>query len=317
MAFSGAGTGIELIRLAPRACRSNPIARHLNSVQVGMPIPRPAVVWRCDCARSVANVCDVGYAHSTHAGRIRALCPGGEIGRRCGLKIRFLTECRFESGPGHQRKGRHVDKPSGLEKAAGLPAQLAFTALASLAAGSGYGVVLAPLLPVLAGSLASKRAEARVIKALDQINQELGAEVGRLRELTDSQYKLINGGLLALFENCDDAKVDYLRRAIRTGVDHVEISHTMAAQVSRALRDMTAAEMGFVLKYCGLRLRIGPLSSGEDPSEVIIDKTTDDMILVTGLIGLGALVPPSGAIDDMGVFVFAPFCDELKTLIER
>lgn len=28
--------------------------------------------------------------------------PGGEIGRRKGLKIPRLRSCRFESGPGHQ-----------------------------------------------------------------------------------------------------------------------------------------------------------------------------------------------------------------------
>jgi hypothetical protein len=35
-------------------------------------------------------------------------CPGGEIGRRRGLKIPRRKACRFDSGPGHQRKSTHI-----------------------------------------------------------------------------------------------------------------------------------------------------------------------------------------------------------------
>lgn len=31
-------------------------------------------------------------------------CPGGEIGRRRGLKIPRRKACRFDSGPGHHKK---------------------------------------------------------------------------------------------------------------------------------------------------------------------------------------------------------------------
>ena len=34
--------------------------------------------------------------------------PGGEIGRRRGLKIPLRKECRFDSGPGHHRQSRTV-----------------------------------------------------------------------------------------------------------------------------------------------------------------------------------------------------------------
>lgn len=36
--------------------------------------------------------------------------PGGEIGRRAGLKIRFRKECRFDSDPGHQIQSRTFQK---------------------------------------------------------------------------------------------------------------------------------------------------------------------------------------------------------------
>ena len=35
--------------------------------------------------------------------RFAAHCPGGEIGRRRGLKIPRRKACRFDSGPGHQQ----------------------------------------------------------------------------------------------------------------------------------------------------------------------------------------------------------------------
>ena len=38
------------------------------------------------------------------------ICPGGEIGRRAGLKIRFRKECRFDSDPGHQTQSRTFQK---------------------------------------------------------------------------------------------------------------------------------------------------------------------------------------------------------------
>ena len=38
-------------------------------------------------------------------------CPGGEIGRRNGLKIRrWNTPCRFDSGPGHHFEKTSVSK---------------------------------------------------------------------------------------------------------------------------------------------------------------------------------------------------------------
>ena len=36
------------------------------------------------------------------------ICPGGEIGRRRGLKIPRRKACRFDSGPGHQLKNQSL-----------------------------------------------------------------------------------------------------------------------------------------------------------------------------------------------------------------
>ncbi len=41
-------------------------------------------------------------------------CPGGEIGRRRGLKIPRRKVCRFESDPGHQIKNPYLILSRGL-----------------------------------------------------------------------------------------------------------------------------------------------------------------------------------------------------------
>ncbi len=45
------------------------------------------------------------FCHALYVSQSDLLeCPGGEIGRRRGLKIPRRKACRFDSGPGHQLK---------------------------------------------------------------------------------------------------------------------------------------------------------------------------------------------------------------------
>ncbi len=43
------------------------------------------------------------YKFFTYVYNSKSLSPGGEIGRRRGLKIPRRKACRFDSGPGHHR----------------------------------------------------------------------------------------------------------------------------------------------------------------------------------------------------------------------
>ncbi len=51
--------------------------------------------------------CAYNYAFLPRSVSYRAIClncPGGEIGRRRGLKIPRREACRFDSGPGHHHR---------------------------------------------------------------------------------------------------------------------------------------------------------------------------------------------------------------------
>lgn len=204
-----------------------------------------------------------------------------------------------------------MEEPTALEKLTG--GLITQGGLAVIAAS--VGTPLAALLPVLAGTLAAGRHQDRVKKALADIEITLKAHKRRLDSLTDPQYKLMNEIVLAVLQNTEDEKVEYLRRAMIAGLEHSEISHTIATQVSRALRDMTAGELAFVIAHSEKIIMIGPVSGDVEPDVKIIDRNSEEMIYVSGLMGLGVLNPAGSTIDDGGRYVFARFCATLKNLI--
>lgn len=205
-----------------------------------------------------------------------------------------------------------MEKSSTLEKLTG--SILTQGGLAAIAAS--VGTPLAALLPVLAETLAAGRHRARVEAALNRIETILKAHRHRLDTLTDPQYKLMNEIVLAVLQNTEDEKVEYLRRAMIAGLEHSEISHTIVAQVSRALRDMTAGELAFVVANSNQTIMIGPISGSNEPHVKIIDRNSDEMVFVSGLMGLGVLIPAGSTMDDGGRYVFAKFCSTLSALIE-
>lgn len=204
-----------------------------------------------------------------------------------------------------------AEKPTALEKLTGNVITQA--GLAAVAAS--VGTPLAALLPVLAGTLAAGRHRLRVEKALERIEAILSAHPHKLDTLTDPQYKLMNETVLAVLQNTEEEKIKYLHRAMIAGLERSEISHTISAQISRALRDMTAGELAFVIAHSEKTIMIGPVSGGSNVT--IIDRNSEDMIYVSGLMGLGILSPAGSTIDDGGVYVFAPFCKTLKEFIEK
>lgn len=206
-----------------------------------------------------------------------------------------------------------MKEPTALEKLTGnVFTQGGLSAIAALAA-----TPLAALLPVLAESIAAGRHRDRVEKTLKQIETTLRTHQHRLDALTDPQYKLMNEIVLAVLQNTEDEKMECLRRAMIAGLEHSEISHTIATQVSRALRDMTAGELAFVVAHFDHAIMIGPISGDVEPDVRVIDRNSDEMVYVSGLMGLGVLNPAGSTLDDGGRYVFASFCSMLKTLIEN
>jgi len=178
------------------------------------------------------------------------------------------------------------------------------------------GTPVAALLPILSETLAAGRHRKRVEHELHRIDAILKVHKHRLDDLTDSQYKLINEIVLAILQNTEDEKTEYLSKAIEAGLNYNELNHTISSQVSRALRDMTAGELAFVLDNSEYTIMIGPIS-GEVPQDIkIIDRNSEEMIYLTGLLGLGVVHSAGSTIDDGGRYVFAKFCTSLRDLIK-
>lgn len=206
-----------------------------------------------------------------------------------------------------------AEEPTALEKLTGNVITQA--GLAAVAAS--VGTPLAALLPVLAGTLAAGRHRLRVEKALERINATISAHPRKLHTLTDPQYKLMNEVVLAVLQNTEEEKIEYLHRAMIAGLERSEISHTISAQISRALRDMTAGELAFVIAHSEKAIMIGPVSGDLASNIALIDRNSEDMIYVSGLMGLGILTPAGSTMNDGGRYVFAPFCNTLKELIGK
>lgn len=94
--------------------------------------------------------------------------------------------------------------PTVLEKATSHTGTQATLTLVGALSGS----PLAALLPVLVSSLASERQKQRIETALLQIDATLREQSEALRNLSDSQYKLINESVLALLQTTSSEKAE-------------------------------------------------------------------------------------------------------------
>lgn len=206
-----------------------------------------------------------------------------------------------------------MEEESALEKLTG--SVITKAGLAAVAAS--IGTPLAALLPILSETLAAGRHKERVENELHRIDLILKAHRHRLDTLTDPQYKLMNEIVLAVLQNTEDKKTEYLRRAIENGLSHNELNHTISSQVSRALRDMTAGELKFVIENSEYTLMVGPFTGEVERGIKIIDRNSEEMVYVTGLMGLCAINPAGSTMDDGGKYVFANFCSTLKELIDE
>ena len=204
-----------------------------------------------------------------------------------------------------------MDEPTGLER---VSSSLLTKASVTLIA-TAVETPLAALLPLLGESLAGRRHSARIEKSLEDVYAILQEHDASLQRLTDPQYKLLNEVVLSIMQCTEDEKLKYLRAAIESGVDALELDHTVAAQVSRALRDMTAGELAFVFAHCDRVVVIGPVT-GELASDIhVVDRDSEEIFYVSGLLGLGVLIPAGSTMDDGGRYVFPRFVGDLRQLI--
>ena len=99
---------------------------------------------------------------------------------------------------------------SALERVAGSKStEIILTTIAAYAGG-----ILAPLLPVLATSLAADRQRVRVEAALRSIHETLQFHQEKVKHLNDDQYRIVNEAISAVFSTSSEQKINLLRKAV-------------------------------------------------------------------------------------------------------
>ncbi len=203
-----------------------------------------------------------------------------------------------------------LKRPSMLEKVSGsLVSEGALTSIGALAA-----FPLAPLLPVLSNSLANRRHKARVEKALLEINETLKKHESKLQNLTDSQFKIINEAILAVLQTTEDAKIKYLKNAVRSNVESEKVPISYASQVSRILRDISADELRFLIENSNYSTIVFDIEKVGD-NELKVEANSEQGALVTGLISMGVIVWASSSWDSIGRYKFSPLVTKVLATI--
>ena len=205
-----------------------------------------------------------------------------------------------------------LDKETPLEKVTGSTVT---TAAVTLLAAQ-VGTPLAALLPVLTGALASERHKKRVEKAIRELESELEAQKEKLKFVTDSQYKIINEAILAVFQTLDEEKLLYLRRVVTNAIDAKDIESLEAVLLCRVVRDISAEEVKFVLDNFSYKyIEIGGKYEWEDT--LFIPEGTRGAIIANGLFALGVLVRTEQLMDSANRLVFSPLCGKLIALLNE
>lgn len=181
------------------------------------------------------------------------------------------------------------------------------------------GTPLAALLPVLNSALASERHKQRVADALREIDALLHAHEACLRQLTDAQYKIVCESVVALLQTVEQRKIDYLKTAIRQALFLHEVSNLEADGLARILRDISAAEAKFLLDNPQVEaIHVG------DPKDIltahtilIIPKGDPRVLIVSGLMSMGLLIPSEAAWDTSNRMMLSPICNRLRALLSE
>ncbi len=207
-----------------------------------------------------------------------------------------------------------LKSPTALERVTGnVATESALTYLASWAGGP-----LAALLPVLSKSLASERQKARVEQTLVEINQILEKHDAEIRNLSDEQYKIINEAVLALLQATQAEKLNYLRTVVQNSLTLQDVLPQEAIALSRAIREISVQEVKFLMENFHYKnIMLIPASAGAKTSLDIIqiEPTSQEALVVSGLLSLGLLTPAQATIDNMGMLCFSEIVAKLIALL--
>jgi hypothetical protein len=213
-------------------------------------------------------------------------------------------------------------KPDLVERGAGSLITQGVTAAIAAADGG----VTAVLLPVLATTLASDRQKKRVDLAIASLNSDLEKISTGLKNISDNQYKLINEIVLTVFQTTCDEKIQYLRNAVFSAVIETDLKSQETYQLSRVLRDISAAEIQFLtehFQYEGVLLLdafeqiIDAVQKPEYKSILQLMTHSAEGKVVTGLINIGMLIQTGTRYTDVNLHKFSPICGKLITLVSK
>ncbi|MEL4179742.1 hypothetical protein AABB87_13070 [Roseateles sp. PN1] len=186
--------------------------------------------------------------------------------------------------------------------------------------GAAAGGVLAPLLPGLANSIAAKRQEARISAAMQELQEIVARNEQSIRDLSDAQFKLINECVLAVLHTTDEQKIQQLKLAVQNCLTQTELEASEAIILGRVLRDLSAAEIAFLVDTFqyegGIRLVEATEATIDGPSTLRIPINSPSALLVSGLMSLGLLVPSETGWGGTGNMTFSRSCAKLLALLK-
>ncbi|MBX3628056.1 MAG: hypothetical protein KF892_23810 [Rhizobacter sp.] len=208
-----------------------------------------------------------------------------------------------------------LSKPSNVERVSGsVVTESALTVVAAVAGGP-----LAPLLPVLAKSLAAERQKKRVEAAISEIHGLLAEQSQRVATLSDEQYKVVNETVLAVLQTTQEEKIGLLRNAVANALTTDVGTGQEAIMVSRVIRDISAEEATFLFKafvYEGIQpvTALPPQSASKDKVLRIL-ATGSEYLNMSGLLSLGVLTPAESAWDGIGTMRFTAIAAKVIALL--
>lgn len=146
------------------------------------------------------------------------------------------------------------------------------------------------------------------------INQILICHEDKLKELTDSQYKIINEIILTILQTMEQEKIEYLKTAVKNTFKQNRLNISVATLISRILRDITLDEITFLIRNAECSYII---FSGQpmNDHELSIDVHSKEGSIVSGLISLGLMVPGAATFEDIGRYQYSPLVGDLVDII--
>ncbi len=194
----------------------------------------------------------------------------------------------------------------------GHPATEVSLAVASILSGD----PLSGLIPLLAKSLAAERQKNRIEHLVSTLNEILAQHAEAIEKLTDAQYKLICETIVSFHHATDEAKLDYLKRAVAGALQIHELQQQEAVVLARVLRDISAEEIDFLIRGFQFH-RVQVTKSVGNPQDQIlrVAPSSREELVVIGLQSLGLLVPGEPTFDDQDNLRFSPIVAKLLAIV--